>query len=50
LQGVAHEDLTDEDKKIYEGWSKDNAERYFEQGPFCKANVIVLDDPQGKKY
>jgi hypothetical protein len=50
LQGVAPEGihLTDHDKELYEGWSADNARRYWIKGPFVKSNVIVIDDPQCK--
>ncbi|KXS18483.1 glycosyltransferase family 4 protein [Gonapodya prolifera JEL478] len=48
LQGVAGKDVifTDEDQTIYEDWCRDNAERYFADGPFVKTDVFVMDDPQ----
>ncbi|KAJ3118914.1 hypothetical protein HDU96_006565 [Phlyctochytrium bullatum] len=48
LQGVAPvgNKLTDDDKALYEAWAKDNAENYWNEGPFRDANVIVIDDPQ----
>ncbi len=46
LQGVAPKDirLTQKDKKLFNKWSKKNAEKF--KPIFKKAKVIVIDDPQ----
>ncbi|KND01218.1 uncharacterized protein SPPG_04309 [Spizellomyces punctatus DAOM BR117] len=48
LQGVAPKDvhLTDEDKKMFESWARDNVQRYWADGPIVQSDVIVIDDPQ----
>ncbi|KAJ3327153.1 hypothetical protein HDU76_012303, partial [Blyttiomyces sp. JEL0837] len=49
LQGVEKHGvyLTDDDKRLYESWSKDNCERYWNDGPhIVESDIIVIDDPQ----
>lgn len=49
LQGVANPDvrLTDEDKQLFEEWTRFNFETYWSKadGPLS-ADIIVIDDPQ----
>jgi alpha,alpha-trehalose phosphorylase (configuration-retaining) len=40
--------LTEEDEHTLEEWCRQNAERYWEKGPFRNLDVIVVDDPQRK--
>jgi glycosyltransferase involved in cell wall biosynthesis len=52
LQGVAKKDVefTEECKRDWSHWVDLNCERYWVDGPFQWANVIVLDDPQVSPY
>lgn len=50
LQGVANDkevSFAEDDIKQYEHWVRINCMRYWMDGPFKTADVIVLDDPQG---
>lgn len=53
LQGVADSSvwLTDEDKQAFIDWSDENVRRFWldDNGPIKTSDVIVIDDPQGKK-
>ena len=50
LQGVSPKDtnFTDYDQQVYENWCISNVNTYWsdEDSPLCKADVIVIDDPQ----
>jgi hypothetical protein len=48
LQGVSKEELTDDDKRLWEKWVHKNFERYWQSdsGPLETSDVIVFDDPQ----
>ncbi len=50
LQGVASDETKFDThcQEQYEAWIALNCERYWVNGPFQSANVIVLDDPQGE--
>lgn len=51
LQGVSDNDvcLTEDDKKIFNEWLKENVNRFWmhDNGPIKNSDVIVVDDPQG---
>ncbi|KAG1469585.1 hypothetical protein G6F56_003175 [Rhizopus delemar] len=50
LQGVSDNDvcLTEDDKKIFNEWLKENVNRFWmhDNGPIKNSDVIVVDDPQ----
>jgi hypothetical protein len=50
LQGVSEKNLYIPEKSLdlYEDWCRQNCERFWVDGIFKTADVIVLDDPQGK--
>lgn len=53
LQGVADPEvrLSEEDEQAFIDWSDENATRFWldDKGPLKNSDVIVIDDPQGKK-
>lgn len=50
LQDVAGDvKFTISDQLEYEEWIRSNCDRYWMNGPFLSSDIIVIDDPQGKK-